>query len=124
MRDKCVEQGFIAIIVEILMKEGLSKSIVRNTSWALANMCRNKPMAPVNYLQEAFPALAKVFLENDDIEVVIDILWAFSYVSDAHDSLSHAIASSGVVPKLLTFLEHNNIQAVVAALRTVGNVLV
>jgi hypothetical protein len=72
-------------------------------------MCRNKPMAPVHYLQEAFPALAKIFMESDDMDVLVDILWAFSYVSDTHESLSHSIAVSGIIPKLLTFLENANV---------------
>ena len=106
------------------MRNDLSKSLTRNTSWALSNMCRNKPMAPFAKIEEAIPALVKVFMQHDSSEVNGDILWAFSYISDMSENIAHIVAHTGIVPKLIQFLNNPNLSSAIASLRTLGNILV
>ena len=56
---------------------------MRNASWALANMCRGSPPPKFSTIEKAVPALAKVLLENGAEDILVDISWAFSYMSDS-----------------------------------------
>jgi importin subunit alpha-1 len=45
---------------------------VRNASWTLSNFCRGRPA----------PDFSKVLMENDLEDILIDVCWAMSYLSD------------------------------------------
>jgi len=55
---------------------------MRNTAWALSNMCRGKPQPNYESVRRAVPSLAKVLIENDLEEILVDVCWALSYLSD------------------------------------------
>lgn len=59
----------------------------------------------------------------DQEEIITDILWAFSYVSDGSDNRMHYITETGILPRLVHLLRHPNIAISVACLRTLGNIL-
>ena len=124
IRDAILHAGVIGPISNILMsKPNLSHSFKRNASWTLANLCRGKPNPPFDLIKEALPALGKILLEHDSEEIITDILWAFSYVSDGSDGKMHYITQTGILPRLVEMLLHPNIAIAVACLRTLGNIL-
>ena len=87
IRDSILMAGVIQPIAHILnTATNLSHSFKRNASWTLANLCRGKPNPPFDLVKEALPALGKILLERDSEEIITDILWAFSYVSDGSDN--------------------------------------
>ena len=87
IRDAILYAGVIEPISYILMHNGnLSHSFKRNASWTLSNLCRGKPSPPFELVKEALPALGKILMEHDSEEIITDILWAFSYVSDGTDN--------------------------------------
>jgi len=55
---------------------------VRNASWTLSNLCRGRPAPNFNLVQRAVSSLAKVLIENDVEDILIDVCWAISYLSD------------------------------------------
>ena len=65
----------------------------------------------------------RVLNENNTDEILTDICWALSYVSDGGNERVSAIINSGVVPRLVQLLEHQHIAIAVACLRTIGNTL-
>jgi hypothetical protein len=124
IRDSILHAGVITPISNILMKRtGLSHSFKRNASWTLANLCRGKPNPPFDYIKGALPALGKILLDHDSEEIITDILWAFSYVSDGSDGKMQYITDTGILPRLVKMLLHPNIAIAVACLRTLGNIL-
>jgi hypothetical protein len=50
-------------------------------------MCRLTPHPEPKYILTAFPALAKVIMENDGEDILIDLCWAFSYISEMGDPI-------------------------------------
>jgi len=85
IRDVVINNGAVKPVSEILMRPNISVEFVRNASWTLANLCRGKPSPQFESIKEALPALAHVFLHYDQEEIITDILWAFSYISDGSD---------------------------------------
>ena len=105
IRDAVLYAGAIKPISDILMKvtqtPQQSTAFTRNASWTLANLCRGKPNPPFEIIKDALPALGKILLEFDQEEIITDILWAFSYVSDGSDKRMHHITDTGILPRLV-----------------------
>jgi hypothetical protein len=70
LRDQIVSLGAIPLISDLLDKSIPNTTFTRNASWALANICRGKPMVPANLIARAIPSLAKVLVENDNPEII------------------------------------------------------
>jgi hypothetical protein len=126
IRDSVLQAGAVKPISNILMQvqEGQqSTAFIRNASWTLSNLCRGKPNPPFEIIKEALPALGRILLQHDQEEIITDILWAFSYVSDGSDQRMHYITDTGILPRIVALLRHPNIAISVACLRTLGNIL-
>lgn len=96
---------------------------MRNASWTLSNFCRGRPQPDFTKIHYAIPVLVKVLNNTDVEEILIDICWALSYISDAGTSRISTIIQTGVVPRLQVLLEHSQLAISVACLRTIGNLL-
>ena len=126
IRDSVLQAGAVKPISNILMQvqEGQqSTAFIRNASWTLSNLCRGKPNPPFEIIKEALPALGRILLQHDQEEIITDILWAFSYVSDGSDQRMHYITDTGILPRIVALLRRPNIAISVACLRTLGNIL-
>jgi hypothetical protein len=96
---------------------------VRNASWTLSNFCRGRPPPDYNKVQRAIPSLAKVLIENDIDDILVDVCWAMSYLSDGGEERVPLILGTGVLPRLVQLLMHENIAISVPCLRTIGNIV-
>jgi importin subunit alpha-6/7 len=96
---------------------------VRNASWTLSNLCRGRPPPDFQRVQRAIPSLAKVVIENDVEDILIDVCWAISYLSDGGEARIPVILATNVLPRLVQLLQHENIAISVPCLRTIGNVV-
>jgi len=78
-------------------------------------------------IREYAPAiytLAKVLNENVNEDVLSDIVWAFSYITDeGGDENILPFIKGNVAPRLLQLLNHTNNLIAVPSLRTLGNIL-
>lgn len=69
-------------------------------------------------------SLTKVLNENTNEEILSDIVWAFSYVTDeGGDATILPFIQANVTPRLLQLLNHSNNLIAVPSLRTLGNIL-
>lgn len=93
--------GALNPIADILDKAQPSSSFVRNASWTLSNLCRGKPGPNFFKVQRAVPSLAKVLVENDVEDILIDVCWAMSYLSDGGEERIAVILQTNVIPRLI-----------------------
>ena len=81
-RDAILELKAAESIANLIMISPPGISFVRNASWTLGNFCKGKPPARFELLLPGIPAMIKVMIENDSEEILQDMTWAFSYVTD------------------------------------------
>lgn len=96
-----ISYGAIGPISTLLDKAQPQSSLVRNASWALSNLCRGRPSPDFNKVKRALPSLAKVMIENDHEEVLIDVCWAISYLSDGGEDKIPLILQTNVLPRVI-----------------------
>jgi len=122
LRDYCISLEVVPPLLS-LIKPNVSLSFLRNVTWVIVNLCRNKdPMPSIDTVKSLLPALSHL-LTNDDTPILVDAVWAVSYVSDGGNDFIQLVIDSKIVPTLVPLLGHRDEKVNLAALRAVGNIV-
>jgi len=122
LRDYVIRHGVVAPLLTFI-DPNVPLTFLRNVTWVIVNLCRNKdPPPPMDTIQQLLPALG-VLIHHSDLDILVDSVWALSYLTDCGNDHIQAVLNVGVVPKLVSFLTHNEIRLQTAALRAVGNIV-
>ncbi|OWR40774.1 importin subunit alpha-4 [Danaus plexippus] len=122
LRDYVVELGVVKPLLSFI-KPGIPITFLRNVTWVIVNLCRSKdPPPPVKTIQEILPALNEL-ITHTDVNVLVDTVWAISYLTDGGNDQIQMVIESGIVPKLIPLLSHKEVKTQTAALRAVGNIV-
>lgn len=122
LRDYVIEQGVVPPLLAFI-KPNIPISFLRNVTWVIVNLCRSKdPPPPVKTTQEILPAL-NALITHVDNNILIDTVWAISYLTDGGNDQIQMVVDSGIVPKLIPLLSHKEVKLQTAALRAVGNIV-
>ncbi|XP_018577602.1 importin subunit alpha-3 [Anoplophora glabripennis] len=122
LRDYVIELGVVDPLLSFIKPE-IPISFLRNVTWVIVNLCRNKdPPPPIQTIEELLPAL-NALIHHTDINILVDTVWALSYLTDGGNEQIQMVIDSGVVPKLIPLLSHKEVKVQTAALRAVGNIV-
>ncbi|XP_077987798.1 importin subunit alpha-4-like isoform X2 [Glandiceps talaboti] len=121
-RDYVIELGVVKPLLAFI-NPSIRLSFLRNVTWVIVNLCRNKDPPPsVDTIQEILPAL-RVLIHHTDTNILVDTVWALSYLTDGGNEQIQMVIDSEVVPFLVPLLSHQEVKVQTAALRAVGNIV-
>lgn len=122
LRDYVIKLGVVQPLLSFIKPE-IPIPFLRNVTWVVVNLCRNKePPPPMPTILEILPAL-NVLIHHSDVNILVDTVWAISYLTDGGNEQIQLVIDSGVVPKLIPLLSHIEVKVQTAALRAVGNIV-
>ncbi|CAH1990723.1 unnamed protein product [Acanthoscelides obtectus] len=122
LRDYVIQLGVVEPLLSFIKPE-IPIPFLRNVTWVIVNLCRNKdPPPPMATIEELLPAL-NALIHHTDVNILVDTVWALSYLTDGGNDQIQMVIDSGVVPKLIPLLSHKEVKVQTAALRAVGNIV-
>uniref|UniRef100_A0A1B6DZ56 Importin subunit alpha n=1 Tax=Clastoptera arizonana TaxID=38151 RepID=A0A1B6DZ56_9HEMI len=122
LRDYVINLGVVRPLLTFI-KPCIPISFLRNVTWVIVNLCRNKDPPPhIKTISEILPALNEL-IHHSDVNILVDTVWALSYLTDGGNEQIQMVIDSGVVPNLIPLLAHKEVKVQTAALRAVGNIV-
>jgi len=121
-RDLVLQAGALNPLLHCLTNSH-KIGMLRNCSWTLSNFCRGKPPPPFHFLEPAVSVLNALLNAPDD-EILTDVCWALSYLTDGtNDRIQAVVREPGLVKRVVDLLDHETPSVQTPALRVVGNIV-
>ncbi|KAL1457478.1 hypothetical protein WDU94_007705 [Cyamophila willieti] len=122
LRDYVINMGVVPPLLSFI-KPDIPISFLRNVTWVIVNLCRNKDPPPsISTIMDLLPAL-NILIHHHDTSILVDTVWALSYLTDGGNDQIQLVIDSGVVPSLIPLLSHKEVKVQTASLRAVGNIV-
>uniref|UniRef100_A0A3Q4GCA2 Importin subunit alpha n=1 Tax=Neolamprologus brichardi TaxID=32507 RepID=A0A3Q4GCA2_NEOBR len=122
-RDYVISLGVVKPLLSFI-SPSIPITFLRNVTWVMVNLCRHKdPPPPMETIQEKAKCIHLNLFFLCYLQILVDTVWALSYLTDAGNEQIQMVIDSGIVPHLVPLLSHQEVKVQTAALRAVGNIV-
>eukprot|EP01083_Nonionella_stella_P052455 139149_1 len=118
-RDMMLLHGILIHLVP-LFDIRKSADFLGTATWTLSNLCRPGPVPKREDIVVMNTALA-IMITSDDHDILLDTLWAFSYLSDNEGELIFDLIKNESLNHIICLLGHESAGIRKPALRILGN---
>ncbi|CAI2363090.1 unnamed protein product [Moneuplotes crassus] len=116
-----LKEGALKPLANILQNAEPNSMLARNCMWCITNLLRGKPLPSFEELIYIIPIIKECLKMNDRKEIVIDGMWAISYISDAGEQAVIRMIECGILNPLMAHLQHSNNNIIMPCVRALGN---
>jgi len=119
-RDLLLHHGIIEPLL-LNLTQPATLSLLNNVIWTVSNLCRGKPSPDMAYLEPIIAPLHQILLQQTSVDVMVDAVWALSYLSDGPNDRIERVMQSGVTSRLVEFLSDKSSPLLTPTIRCLGN---
>ena len=96
-------------------------SLLGNVTWTVSNLCRGKPSPDLHLVGPAIQTLSMLITKEVSNDVMVDAVWALSYLSDGDNDRIGRVMENNTVGTLIPFLENKTSSLLTPTIRCLGN---
>lgn len=101
-RDYCIQLGIVEPLLKFVAPE-IPLNFLRNVTWVMVNLCRSKDPPPNREIVVTLLPALSVLINHQDTSILVDTVWALSYLTDGGNEQIQLVIDSGVGIFLLYF---------------------
>eukprot|EP01156_Anaeramoeba_ignava_P020876 Anaeramoba_ignava/c17442_g1_i1.p1 GENE.c17442_g1_i1~~c17442_g1_i1.p1 ORF type:complete len:301 (-),score=91.09 c17442_g1_i1:207-986(-) len=102
-RDEIINNSNTINSILKILQNSSKVSVIRNTTWAISNLCRGDPYPNFQIFKPLLDTLVKLLNYNNK-EIKIDILWSLSYLASSSSEAIDSILITGVCQTIVDLL--------------------
>ena len=123
IRNILIENKIFDKILTILASTNI-ENYINLSVWAISNFFRVKPIPNYDICKKAFKTIARAVLINnkEDEDFVTDVCFFFSVVTQKYKEFNQEIIDTGLLEKIIKFLDKKKRNIMLTSLRIVGNI--
>lgn len=121
-RDMIISYGFVPALLN-LIRPDLDINFLRNITWVLVNIARNKEPPPsLEIIKQILPSL-NFLIQLTDYAILSDTTWAISYITELGPAYAQLIIDSKLTERVIPLLSHSDYKIQTAAIRALGSIV-
>jgi len=122
VRDRLIASGALPPLLKAVEDPDATQYVLQKGVYAISNLCRGRPLPPLEKVKLAIPILCKVISSQSDSQILTDAIWALSSASKSQDGIEDMFRDPKVIHTLVSLLSNPYLPIMIPCLKTIGNI--